>query len=130
LAAASTPAVSAVSSSGCVTGTGTTPKFVANTRHRVRPTAMPIGAPITIPIRATVVACQQTAAATWRRTNPSDFSSPISRRRRATLTSSRCTMVAAPNSDSATPNSSGKLTDSPKLTSTVGLAGREVKSRY
>jgi len=36
-------------------------------------------------------------------------------------------MVAAPNKDRATPNSSGKLTDSPKLTSTVGLAGRYVR---
>ena len=105
------------------TGTGTTPKFVANTRQSTLPAAMPIGAPTAIPTSATVVACQQTAAATWRRTNPSDFSSPVSRRRLATLTSSRCTMVAAPNSDRATPNSSGKLTDSPKLTSTVGLAG-------
>ena len=48
------------------------------------------------------------------------FSRPASARRRLTLTSSRWTRVAAPNSDSATPNSSGKLTASPKLISPVG----------
>ena len=32
-------------------------------------------------------------------------------------------MVAAPNSDSAAPNSNGKFTDSPKLTSSAGLLG-------
>ena len=52
---------------------------------------------------------------------PSAFSSPASWRRLATLTSSRCAMVAAPNSDRAIPNSSGKFTDSPKLTSAAGL---------
>ena len=36
-------------------------------------------------------------------------------------------MVAAPNTDRAIPNSSGKFTDSPKLTSAVGLAGRIVR---
>jgi hypothetical protein len=91
---------------------------------------MPIGTPAAIPASATVVACQQTAAATWRRTKPSTFSSPVSLRRLATLTSSRCTNVAAPKSESMTPNSSGKFTDSPKLTSTVGLAGRWVRLRY
>ncbi len=72
---------------------------------------MPSGTPAAIPTSATTVACQLTTAATWRRRNPSTFSSPASVRRRFTLTSSRCSMVAAPNSDSATPNSSGKLTD-------------------
>ena len=48
------------------------------------------------------------------------FSRPAWARRRLTLTSSKWTRVAAPNSDSATPNSSGKLTASPKLISSVG----------
>ena len=116
-AAASTADTSAASSSGWTTGTGTMPKFVANTRHSSLPAAIPAGKPMTIPTSVTPVACQQTAAATWRRTNPSTFSNPVSRRRLATLTSSRCTIVAAPNIDMATPNSSGKFTDSPKLTS-------------
>ena len=85
---------------------------------------MPSGTPITIPVSATAVACQQTTAATWRPTNPSALSNPVSTRRLTTLTSSKCTRVAIPNKDRATPSSSGKLTDSPKLTSTVGLTGR------
>jgi hypothetical protein len=83
LAAASTPAASAASSRAGTTGTGTTPKFVANTRQSTRPAAIPTGTPTAIPARAIVVACQQTDAATCRRTNPSDFSSPVSRRRLA-----------------------------------------------
>jgi hypothetical protein len=38
---------------------------------------------------ANVVACQATADATWAFTNPSAFKSPVSRRRRETLTTSR-----------------------------------------
>jgi len=60
----STPAASASTSSGGTTGTGITPKFVANTRQSTRPDAIPSGAPTAIPSAATVVACQQTAAAT------------------------------------------------------------------
>ena len=44
----------------------------------------------------TVVACQYTVAPTWRLTNPRALSSPISRRRRPTLTTSRWVRVAAP----------------------------------
>ena len=96
---------------------------MANTRQSTFPAAIPAGTPTTIPTSVTVVACQQTAAATWRRTNPSAFSIPVSLRRLATLTSSRCIIVATPNTDMATPNSSGKLTDSPKLTSAAGCPG-------
>ena len=103
---------------------------MANTRQTSRPATTPSGTPITSPTTATVVACQQTAAAIWLRTNPITFSSPVSLRRRVTVTSSRCTSVAAPNSDSIAPNSSGKLTDSPKLTSSVGLTGRATSLRY
>ena len=77
-----------------------------------------------------MVACQHTAAAICFLTNPITFSSPVSLRRRVTLTSSRCIKVAAPNSVSIAPNSSGKLTDSPKLTSSVGLTGRATSLRY
>ena len=84
---------------------------MANNRQAILPAAMPSGTPAAIPTSATTVACQPTTAATWRRTNPSTFSRPASARRRFTLTSSRCTMVAAPKRDSVTPNSSGKLTD-------------------
>src|SRR6202035_172794 len=118
------PAARAAIRTGSTTATGTTPKFVANTRQSTLPAAMPMGAPTAIPTSATAVACQQTAAATCQRTQPSTFSNPSSVRRLATLTSSRCNIVAAPNPDRATANSSGKSTDSPKLTSTVGFAGR------
>src|SRR6185437_13960089 len=128
LAPASTPTARAAISTGSTTATGTTPKLVANTRQSTLPVAMPSGAPTAIPTSATTVACQQTAAATWRRTNPSALSSPASTRLLATLTSSRCSSVAAPNTESATANRSGKFTDSPKLISTVGSAGRYVRS--
>jgi len=130
LAAASTPAARAAISTGSTTATGTTPKLVANTRHSTLPAAIPVGAPTAIPVTATAVACQQTAAAIWRRTNPSALSNPASTRLLATLTSSRCSSVAAPNTESVTANSSGKFTDSPKLTSSFGSAGRYVSVGY
>ena len=64
MAAASTPTASAAISSAFTTVTGTTPKFVANTRQTTRPAAIPSGTPATIPTRATAVACQLTTAAT------------------------------------------------------------------
>src|ERR1039458_1740428 len=80
--------------------------------------------PTTIPTRATVAACQHTAAPTWPLTNPSALRRPISRRRRATLTTSRCMSVAAPNNASMNPTMSGKFTASPKLISEMGVVGR------
>jgi hypothetical protein len=101
--------------------TGTTPRLLANALHIVRPATIPRGTPITIPTRANVVDCQTTAEATWRFTNPSTFRSPISRRRRDTLTTSRCVSVAAPNTANIAPKMSGKLTASPKLMRDVGM---------
>src|SRR6185437_15950902 len=129
-AAASTATASTASGHGWTTGTGTTPKVVANVRQTSRPATTPSGTPTTSPASATVVACQQTAAAIWFLTNPITLSSPVSLRLLVTLTSSRCTRVAAPNRDSIAPNSSGKLTDSPKLTSSMGLTGTATSARY
>src|SRR6266566_5285932 len=130
LAAASTPKAIAATGSASTTVSGTTPKFVANTRQAILPAATPSGTPAAIPTSATAVACQLTTAATWYRTNPSTFSKPASARLRVTLTSSRCTIVAAPNSTSIPPNSSGKSTDSPKLTSSAGSSGGATYGRY
>jgi hypothetical protein len=58
-------------------------------RQTTLPATRPTGTPTTIPATATVAACQNTTAATWRRTNPRAFSRPLSRRRRHTLTVSR-----------------------------------------
>ena len=85
---------------------------------------------MTMPIRANVVACQATAEATWRFTNPSTFRSPISRRRRDTLTTRRWASVAAPNTANMAPKMSGKLTASPKLTREVGVMASAVVDRY
>ena len=85
---------------------------------------------MTMPTRANVVACQATVEATWRLTNPSTLRSPISRRRCATLTTSRWSSVAALNSANMAPKMSGKLTASPKLMSEVGVMARLVSDRY
>ena len=85
---------------------------------------------MTIPTRANVVACQATVETTWPFTNPSTLSSPTSRRRRDTLTTSRWASVAAPNTANIAPKISGKLTASPKLTSDVGVTGRGAIDGY
>ena len=88
-ATAMTPPTSPTTSQIGTTETGMTPRLVANTLHIEPPATMPNGTPTTIPTRANVVACQATADATWPFTNPSAFNSPVSRRRRDTLTTSR-----------------------------------------
>ena len=88
-AATTTPATSTQTSQTGTTETGTAPRLSANAFHVARPATTPRGTPTTIPTRASVVACQLTAEATWRFTNPSTFKSPTSRRRRETLTASR-----------------------------------------
>ena len=77
-----------------------------------------------------MVACQETVDTTWRLTKPRTFKSPTSRRRRDTLTTSRCASVAAPNTASIAPKMSGKSTASPKLTREVGARGCEVIDGY
>ena len=97
------------------------------TRRRSRPAGRPrrpAGTPRTIPMAATVVVCHETDSAIWRRTKPSDFNSPISRRRRFRLESSRWSSVATPKSTTISPKISGKLTASPKLTRSVGGRGK------
>ena len=105
-------------------GDGPTPRFVAKALQTSRPAAMPRGTPSTIPMAATVVVCQETDRAIWRRTKPSDFNRPISRRRRFRLVSSRWSSVATPKSTTISPKISGKLTASPKLTRSVGGWGK------
>ena len=124
LATTKTPtAKTAISATGTV-ATGTAPRLVANAFHTTWPRATPKGTPTTIPTSATVVACQHTAAPTWLFTSPSPLRSPISRRRRATLTTRRWSNVAAPNNAKTKPRIKGKLTASPKLTNDVGTVGR------
>ena len=109
-----------------VTGTtalGTTPRLLANRFQVALPSTTPSGSPMTMPTTARVVARQATEAMTWPFTNPRAFKRPTSRRRRATLTTSRCVRVAAPNTASMVPKMRGKLTASPKLTSDVGVIG-------
>ena len=112
------------------TETGTAPRLLANASHTARPTTIPTGTPITMPATASVVACQATVEATWRFTNPTTLRSPTSRRRRDTLTTSKWSSVAAPNTANMAPKMSGKLTASPKLMSEVGVTARVVIDRY
>ena len=121
--------IAAVSRNG-TTATGTTPRLFAKAFHTVLPTTNPSGTPRTTPTAANVVACQETAETTWRFTKPSTFSSPTSRRRRDTLTTSRWASVAAPNTASIAPKMRGKLTASPKLTREVGARGSEAIDGY
>jgi transposase len=72
---------------------------------------------------ATVSACQVTAAATCRRRNPRALRMPTCRRRRVTLTSRKCSRVAAPKTATARPSSSGRFTTCPKLTRLAGWTG-------
>src|SRR5579863_924987 len=106
------------------TDTGTAPRLFANAIQTARPVTTPKGTPATIPIKATVVACQDTVAPTWRFTKPSTFRRPISRRRRLTLTASKCASVAAPNKARIAPKMSGKLTASPKLIKEIGVIAK------
>ena len=106
----STPTPSVVSHHNGTVVTGTTPRFVANARQTARPTPTPRGMPTPIPTSATVVACQQKAEPTWLLTNPIARNSPVSRRRRTTLTTSTCTSVAAPKATRAKPKMRGKFT--------------------
>jgi hypothetical protein len=64
------------------------------------PAAILRGTPAVIPTIATVVACQNTISATWRRMKPSAFSTPLSVRRRDTLTTIRYASAAVPHSAS------------------------------
>ena len=61
---------------------------------------------------------------------PPPSADPTSRRRRDTLTTSRWSSVAAPNTAKMAPKMSGKLTASPKLMSEVGVTARAVSDRY
>ena len=67
--------------------------------------------------------CHETKRATCRRTKPRALSRPISVRDLGTLTTNRCTRVAAPKTIRTRPNIRGKLTASPKLTRLVGQQG-------
>ena len=129
-ATTSTPAASRPMSQIGTTETGTAPRLFANACHTTRPTTTPTGTPITMPTAAIVVACQATLEATWRFTNPTTFKRPTSCRRRDTLTTSKWSRVAAPNTAKMAPNMSGKLTASPKLMSEVGVTARVVTDRY
>ena len=130
LAPTSTPTAIATVSRIGTTVTGTAPRLLANVFHTPRPTINPSGTPTTTPTRANVVACHETVETTWRLTNPRTFKSPTSRRRRDTLTTSRCASVAAPNTASMAPKMSGKSTASPKLTREVGAWGCDVIEGY
>ncbi len=123
LAATRMPATRARRNETGTTATGKAPSWVANRFHSARPAATPTGTPIATPTRDTAVACQTTAQATWRFVNPSTFRSPVSRRRRDTLTTNTCTSVAAPKIVTIAPNMSGKLIASPKLANETGVTG-------
>ena len=112
------------------TETGTAPRLLAKARQMDPPTTTPVGTPTTMPTTANVVACQATVEATWPFTNPTTFSNPTSRRRCDTLTTSRWSSVAAPNTAKMAPKIRGKLTASPKLMSDVGVTARVVSDRY
>jgi hypothetical protein len=103
---------------------------LAKASHTARPSTVPRGIPTTTPTGAIAVACQAKVATIWLLTKPSALSSPISRRRRDTLTTSRWTSVAAPDTANIPPKMSGKLTASPKFTREVGIMGRAVMERY
>ena len=84
-----TPAASPAISHIGTTETGTIPRLLPKAVQTALPTTIPNGTPMTIPTKANVVACQATTEATWPLTSPNAFKSPISRRRRDTLTTSR-----------------------------------------
>ena len=130
LAPTRTAAIRAPMSQTGTTETGTAPRLLAKASHTARPTTIPTGTPITMPAPASVVACHATVEATWWFTNPTTLRSPTSRRRRDTLTTSRCSIVAAPKSANMAPKIKGKLTASPKLMSEVGVRARVVIDRY
>ena len=97
------------------TATGTTPTWLAKKSHVTLPTIKPIGTPMMIPTRAKVVACELTVQTTWPFTNPSTFKSPVSRRRRETLTTNRWASVAAPKTATIAPNMSRKVDSLAKI---------------
>ena len=76
------------------------------------------------------MACQETVETTWRLTKPRTFKSPTSRRRRDTLTTSRCGQRRRTEDGQHRPKMSGKLTASPKLIREVGAMGAEVIDGY
>ena len=85
------------------TATGTDAEVVGEGVPHVLPSTTPNGTPTTIPTGPDVVACQATVETTWPLTKPSTLSSPTSRRRRETLTTSRWARVAAPKTASIAP---------------------------
>ena len=124
LAATRAPATTTDTRSTGTTGCDSTPSWPATSPQAHRPATSPSGSPTTSPTRATVVACQATAADTWRRTKPIVRRMATSWRRRRTELISMWPTVRRATAANRAARSDGRWSTRRRFSTSAGRTAR------